>query len=149
MNFMIYFWVLLIILMLAVEIATTALVSVWFVGGGLAALLLACLHFPVWVQIIAFAAVSALLFFTCRDWLEKHFVRQVQPTNLDSVKNAIGTVTVRIDPVSGGRALVRGQDWKAVSITGEEIAEGELVKVAQINGVKLMVYHIPKHPPIP
>ena len=58
---MIIVWAVVIVVMVVAEIATTALVSIWFIGGGLAALILALLHVPVWVQITAFIGVSVVL----------------------------------------------------------------------------------------
>lgn len=146
---MILFWILLIVVMIAVELGTTALVSIWFVGGGLAALAAACLHLHLWLQISIFFFVSAALFLTCRSWLETRFKPIIQPTNLSLLKNSIGTVTETVDPVRGGRVLVKGQDWKAVSLTGETIPKDSLVKVSEIQGVKLVVFPVPKHPPLP
>lgn len=143
------FWIITIAVMLVLEISTTALVSIWFVGGGLAALILALLHFPVWLQAAAFFFVSAVLFITCRSWLETHFRPAPEPDALASLKNSIGTVTVRIEPVEGGRILVRGQDWKAVSADGRAIEEGKLVRIQEIRGVRMLVVPIDQPPMLP
>ena len=141
---MIWFWLALTVVMLIAELATTALVSLWFVGGGICALILAALHLPLWIQIAGFAGVSILLFCTCREWLESHFHPTPIATNTNRLIGAIGTVTQPIDPISGGRVLVFGQDWKAMPVDGKPIAENELIKVTDIKGVKLIVMHVPK-----
>ena len=141
---MIWFWLILVAVMLIAEIATTALVSLWFVGGGICALVLAVLKQPLWLQIAAFAVVSLILFMTCREWLQAHFRPVHTATNIQRLNGAIGTVTKKIEPVTGGRVLVNGQDWKALSLDGKEIAENELIKVTDIKGVKLIVMHVPK-----
>lgn len=141
---MILFWAILIVLMCVAEAATTALVSLWFVGGGLAALALAVFKFPVWLQILVFLVVSAFLFATCREWLASHFHPRHMETNTGRLIGAIGTVTTPIIPNQGGRILVAGQDWKAQSINNELIEKGELVKVTDLKGVRLIVMHVPK-----
>ena len=44
-----------------IEAATAALVSVWFVGGAVAALLVSLLGGALWLQILLFLAVSAVI----------------------------------------------------------------------------------------
>lgn len=146
---MIIVWAVVIVVMVVAEIATTALVSIWFIGGGLAALILALLHVPVWVQITAFIGVSVVLFVFFREWLQSHFSPCLIPTNADRLIGAIGTVTQTIEPQTGGRVLVGGQDWKAMSVRHERIAEGEMVKVCSISGVKVLVMHVPNMPGLP
>lgn len=146
---MIIVWTVVIAVMLVAEIATTALVSVWFVGGALAALILAFFQVPVWIQVGAFLAVSLLLFTTCREWLQTHFSPRLIPTNSDRLIGAIGTVTETIDPHTGGRVLVGGQDWKAQALRHETILAGEMVKVCSISGVKVIVMHVPSMPGLP
>ncbi|MBQ5360481.1 MAG: NfeD family protein, partial [Lachnospiraceae bacterium] len=59
-------WGITIAVLLVVEAATMGLTTIWFAGGALAALILAILHAPVWLQIGVFAAVSILLLFMTR-----------------------------------------------------------------------------------
>lgn len=146
---MIIVWAVVILVMVVAEIATTALVSIWFIAGGLAALILALFHLPVWLQIVVFIAVSVVLFVFFREWLQTHFSPRLIPTNADRLIGAIGTVTQTIEPQTGGRVLVGGQDWKAMSIRHEVIPEGEMVKVCSISGVKVMVMHVPNMPGLP
>lgn len=143
------FWAIAIAAMLVLELSTTALVSIWFVGGGVAALILSLLQFPIGIQAAAFFFVSAALLITCRGWLEKHFHPIIEPDALGRLKNAVGTVTTEIEPVKGGRVLVQGQDWKALSCNNQPIKEGSLVRIREIRGVKLLVSEIDQPPELP
>lgn len=142
---MIWFWLILAALMLAAELATTALVSIWFVAGALAAAGVACLHLPVWMQAAAFGVVSALLFVFCREWLLRHFTSRKLPGNTDRLLQSIGVVTVPVMPAAAGRVQVAGQDWKAVSADEEEIPAGTRVRILKIEGVRLYVIPAPDH----
>lgn len=150
---MLWFWLILAAAMLVLEMATTALVSIWFTAGALGAAVLAAAGLPVWSQLVVFALISGLLFFTCRDWLVRHFRHTRIQTGPETVIHEIGIVTVPIDPIEGGRILVNGQDWKAISLDHEAIAKDRKVKVAGIQGVKLEVYAVPEdavlHVPMP
>lgn len=143
------FWIIAIVAMLVLELSTTTLVSIWFVGGAIAALILALLHFPIAFQAAAFFFVSAALLITCRGWLEKHFHPVNEPDALGRLKNVVGTVTTEIEPVKGGRVLVNGQDWKAISANNQPIAQGDLVRIREIRGVKLVVSMIDQPPKLP
>lgn len=141
---MIWFWLVLTVCMFILEICTTALVSIWFVAGGITGLVLAAVHMPVWIQILGFAAVSALLLLTCRDWLVRHFQVRKTTTSTERLMGEIGVVTTPIDPHEGGRILVKGQDWKAISVEDEPVAIDRKVKVVGIQGVKLEVLPVPE-----
>ena len=54
-----------------IEAATAALVSVWFVGGAVAALLVSLLGGALWLQILLFLAVSAVILALTRPLVRK------------------------------------------------------------------------------
>ena len=91
-----------------IEAATAALVSVWFVGGAVAALLVSLLGGALWLQILLFLAVSAVILALTRP-LVKKMAGHVQPTNLDQTIGASARVTEDIDDAAGtGRGANRG-----------------------------------------
>ena len=59
-------WLVLLILFVIFEAMSVALVSVWFVGGSLAALLTTFVTDNVWIQIAVFALVSLVLLLAVR-----------------------------------------------------------------------------------
>lgn len=142
------FWFIVMAAMLILEISTTALVSLWFVAGGLAAFILALLGCPLWLQTAVFAAVSALLFLTCRDWLTRHFAPRTGSSGADGLTGAIGTVTVAVEANGFGRAMVLGKDWRIQAYDRSPIEKDTMVRVGSIRGVTLIVIPIQNEEPI-
>ena len=59
---------------------------------------------------------------------------------MDSIVGQTGTVTAAIDNVTGqGQIKLASMEWSARSTSGEPIAEGTIVKVDRIEGVKAFV----------
>lgn len=76
MSYEVIGWLIAIVVFIAAEAATVALVSVWFIGGAVCALAAAILGAGLAVQLAVFLAVSAvLLAFVCRSprkkWTKK------------------------------------------------------------------------------
>ena len=133
-------WIIVAVILAVVEAATTALVSVWFVLGAVAALIVAALNGGVWLQIAVFAAVSAAAMLATKPLVKKYVNSQKKPTNADRLFGMTGLVTEEIDNISNkGAVSISGQVWTARSGTGESIAEGEKVRPVSIDGVKLIV----------
>ncbi len=134
------FWLIVMILFLALEAATVGLVSIWFAVGACAAMLAAALKAHFWLQFVIFLAVSGLVLLTVRPFAKKFLNVHQKPTNADRVLGVICPVTESIDNITGtGAVSVGGKDWTARSLTGENIAAGDYVRVASIQGVKLIV----------
>ncbi len=142
---MIVLWILVAVVFLVVELITVGMVSIWFLAGALAALILAALGAAVWLQITVFLVVSGVLFALLYPRL-KHLVgRNRQATNADMVLGETCVVTRRIDNLAEtGAVSVGGKVWSARTLNGETVEEGELVRAAEIRGVKLYVSPIPK-----
>ena len=67
-----FLWLALIVVFAVIEGATTALTTVWFIGGALAALAAALLHAELWLQITLFFAVSVVLLAALRPLVKKY-----------------------------------------------------------------------------
>ena len=133
-------WLGLLIAFLVVEASTVTLISLWFAGGALAALIAALLHAPLWLQIVVFFVVSAALLACLRPIVRKHFTPKLTKTNLDAVIGSEGYVIADIDNLSAtGTVKLGAMEWTARSVTGEKISTGTLVKVEKIEGVKAFV----------
>ena len=141
MNSAAYFWLGLMVLFLIVEAACPLhLVSVWFAVGSLAALLISLLNAPVWLQIAVFILVSAVAVTALWPLVRKFINPRITKTNVDAVIGSTGLVTVAIDNVSAvGQVKLGAMTWTARSESGEPIAEGTLVRVDRIEGVKAFV----------
>ena len=69
---MIIFWLALFVILLIIEIITVGLATIWFAGGSMAALIVAAVGGPVWLQVILFFVVSFVLLFFTRPWAVKY-----------------------------------------------------------------------------
>lgn len=134
-------WLGITIVAAVVEAAVPALVSIWFVPGGLAALICALAGGAVWLQIALFLALSCLALVFTRPLAKRLQKPEPVGTNADRVLGAQGVVTEDIDNLlAQGRVSVLGNSWAARSARPQEkIPAGEQVAVERIEGVKLIV----------
>lgn len=133
-------WLVLLAVLLAVEIATLGLTTIWFAGGALAGFLVSLAGGPVWLQIILFLAISLLLLIFTRPLAMKYMNKNVQKTNIDSIVGQTGIVIHTIDNLKAeGQVMINGMEWTARSKSGSIIDEGKVVKVTEVEGVKLIV----------
>ena len=135
-------WLIVFVVMLIIEAATTALATVWFAAGALVAMIMDLCGAPHNLQIIVMAAVSVVTFVICMIWirpkLESLRRANVQRTNADRLIGMEGVVIVPVNPIEGkGQVKVEGQVWSAKSEGA--IDEGTTVKIRAIEGVKLIV----------
>ena len=141
-------WLAALIILLLVEAATVALVSLWFALGALAALLTSFWVDNLWVQFGVFLAVSLVSLLMIRP-LTRRFVtpRQVA-TNADRAVGQEGVVTQTIDNLKArGQVSVQGTVWTARAQDDTAIPAGTQVKILRIEGVKLIVS--PVHVQVP
>ena len=135
-----FIWLGLMMLFLILEASTVTMVSLWFAGGSLAALVVSLLGGGFVWQIGTFIIVSTALLALLRPLARKHFTPKLTKTNVDSVIGMEGYVTGDIDNVAAtGKVKLGGMEWTARSVTGQKISTGTLVKVEKIEGVKAFV----------
>lgn len=141
MNDVLIFWLIVIIVSIAVEVASLGLTSIWFAGGALVALAAAALHLPLAVQILLFVAVSLLLLFFTRPIAVKYFNKDRVKTNVEGMIGRQAIVISEINNLQGiGQVNVGGQEWSARSEDDKiRLAVGTVVDVVAIDGVKLIV----------
>ena len=134
------FWLIIMVLFLAVEAATVGLVCIWFAAGALIALLAAMCGAQLWLQIVLFLVVSAATLYFTRPLVRRYVNSKVEPTNADMVIGKECRVTETVDNIAGtGAVYVDGKTWTARSENDEVIQEGTLVTAQSIDGVKLIV----------
>lgn len=133
-------WLVLMIAFLIAEAATVVTISLWFAGGALVALVASLLGAPLWLQVALFFLVSAALLGSLRGMVKKHFTPKLARTNVDAIIGSSGYVTAEIDNIKAtGTVKLGAMEWSARSTAGAPIAEGTLVKVDKIEGVKVFV----------
>lgn len=142
MNYELFVWLAVLIICLAVEVATMGLTSIWFAAGALVSMLLSLFHAPVWVQIAVFVAVSVPLMLAVRPVAAKFFNNKRIKTNVEEVPGKTGIVSETINNLEGtGRVTLEGKDWMArCESDGESPIEKDAhVEVVSVQGVKLIV----------
>jgi len=134
-------WIVLIIVFVAVEIATVGLTAIWFAGGALVALLAQLLGLNIYWQIIFFIVASAILMTVTRPWALKYFKPRLVKTNYETVVGETVCLTEAVDNIKGtGTAVYKGQEWTARAYeNGKTFEAGTIVAVKEIRGVTLYV----------
>ena len=136
-------WLAALIVFAILEAATSTLVSLWFIGGSLTAMIAALCGADIWLQLLLFFAVSALLLVALRPLAKKYLIPRAQPTNARSNIGKRAIVTEEIDTLRGkGAVKLAGIAWSAYSNEDAPIAVGSVVCVTDIEGVKLCVARV-------
>lgn len=132
-----YFWLLIILVLSMIEVATCGLTTVWFVISAVLALFLSFLIESDVVLFSVFVIVGTMLLLTTRPVVKKYMVKNKVPTNVDKIIGLIAVVTEEIIDNEVGEVKVEGKRWSAIS--KENIKVNEKVVVKAITGVKLKV----------
>ena len=151
MSSMITIWLIVFVVLVIIEIITMGLTTIWFAGGALVATLAAAVHAPLWVQIVLFLVVSALLLFFTRPVAVKYFNKDRVRTNVESLIGQQAIVISEINNLQGNMAIGHVR----YSTTGESKLEnsqpfvtdfdeaaipvGCVVIIERVSGVKLIV----------
>ena len=140
METYLYMWLIAFVLFTVVEFATSmALISIWFAAGSLVALVLSAFDVPLWIQLLVFILVSAILLICTRPIAKKHAKNNID-TNIKIIIGKTAKVIEDIDNLKAtGRVRLDGVDWTAISDTGEIIEKDSHVTVTKIEGSKLYV----------
>jgi len=140
-----WIWLGLLVLFLAVEASTVALVSLWFAVGALAALLATAFGGNIILQCGLFFAVSVVLLALARPVLRRYVTPKIIKTNVESVIGTVGLVTEAIDNLAPtGQVKLGGMVWSARSVSGDPIPVGTQIRVERIEGVKVLVSPVPE-----
>ena len=135
-------WLGVLIIFVAVELATTQLTTIWFAGGALVAFGLSFFDgINIWVQLIVFLAVSILLLAFTRPALVKLLDKNKIKTNVETVPGKVAIVTEQIENLkSKGAVKIDGIEWTARSNDDDEIIPvGQKIVILRVEGVKVIV----------
>ena len=144
MNWAAIVWFVLMLVFLIVEgICAIHMVSLWFAAGSLAAMLIALLKGPMWLQVTLFIVVSCALLVLFLPFVKKFLNPTRTKTNVDAIIGSQGYITADIDNLTAeGQVKLGAMEWTARSTGGEKIPKGTLVKVDRIEGVKAFVSQV-------
>lgn len=134
-------WLGLLVIFLVVEIATVGLTSIWLAGGALAALILDIAGLNIWWQIGVFIVISFILLIFTRPFAVKYINSHHEKTNYEGIIGKVVRITEKVDNLRNtGTAVVNGLEWTTrTELDGEILNPGDLAKVVNISGVKLIV----------
>ena len=132
-----WIWLGLTVLFVLIEVGTTALVSIWFVAGSLAALLASFFTDSGIAQTMVFALVSAAALAVTRPLVRKLRTQKPVATGADRNVGRTGTVLEAIRPEMPGRVRLDGVDWSAAS--SQPLDPGVLCTVLEVRGTTLTV----------
>lgn len=140
---MLVMWIIICLAAILIELLTpTALLTIWFAGGSIIALILEICNCSVFIQVVAFLVVSLVMMLVVRPVATRYLRGNVVPTNADRVIGAIGRVTKPIEADSWGEVYVNSTYWSAVEVNNHVVEKGKQVKVLAIEGAKLIVKEI-------
>jgi membrane protein implicated in regulation of membrane protease activity len=136
-------WLLVGIIFLIVEIFTPG----FFIAClGLAAMVVSVflLFIPgmmfIW-QIVIFLIISIIIFITIRPFALKHLYKRSdqQNTNADGLIGKKGKIISKVDSANPGYMKIYGDEFMAISESGETLEVGDDVEIVRIEGNKVIV----------
>jgi membrane protein implicated in regulation of membrane protease activity len=137
---MIIVWLAIAVIFAIAEGLTMSMITIWFTIGAAAATVVAAFDGDIWIQFIAFVAVSTILLIFTRPVLVKHLKVGREKNNVEALEGKTGLVTKAIEPFGSGQVKTGGIVWTAI---GEEqtfaAPEGRTVEIVRVEGVKLIV----------
>lgn len=140
MSTAVILWLIAVVVFIIAEAATVALVSVWFIGGAICALIAASLGAGAVAQLALFVGVSALLLAFAYPAARKRWVKKPERMNTDRLAGQTALVTETIDAqLETGAVKVSGVLWTAKCRSGARIEAGQRVIIKQVEGAKLYV----------
>lgn len=141
-NWYFAIWVAIFVIAIVAEAIEPQLISIWFAGGALVALILSL--FPsigIWIQLLVFALTSGVLLILSFAFFRKSFLNKKSiNTNVDAlVEEEVRLLT----PVSNdvpGSVLYRDIQWAVVpkNVT-DTFSAGEIVVIDSIRGNRLVI----------
>jgi membrane protein implicated in regulation of membrane protease activity len=124
------------------EVFTTTFVLIMLSAGAFAAAAAAALGLPLWLQILAFGAVSAASLWMVRPAIQRYMHRgsDATPVGLAAIEGSHGLVLERVD-LDHGMIKIEGEMWTARPYDATQVFEpGERVRVIEIKGATALVW---------
>ena len=134
-------WLGILAVLLIIEGLTTALTTIWFAGGALAAAVAAGFGAGIVPQLLLFFAVSLVLLFFTRPMALKLMNKDTEKTNVHSLPGKTAVVIQKIDNLAQtGQVRINDIEWLARTPDDNvTIPEGTVVVIKEVHGVRLIV----------
>lgn len=141
---MIGIWVFVLISTIFIEFESPQLVSIWFSVGAVVALIMAAFNLHYLWQIATFVIVSMILILLTRPLSKRFMKRDIIKTNVSSLIGQQGTILKEVSLNQRGEVQVQTRIWTAFTLDNITILQGEIVRIVDIEGNKLLVEPIRK-----
>jgi len=135
---MMYIWFVVMLILIYIEIATPAMISIWFVISAFLTMLLSIFVPNILIQILFFGLGGVALYYATIKTINKRIYGEERVNDvIERIVGKKGVVNNMIEPGIEGEVTIDGKVWKARAI--EKILVSEIVKVIDINDNILMV----------
>ena len=131
------FWLILVIVLAIIELATVNLLTIWFCISGLVALFLSFYIDNVAIVSTIFAVLGIFLLFTTRPILKEYLPTQKKVKKVEKLIGRMGIVTKDIRPDMEGEVKVSNR--KYIAISDKKISKNTEIEVINTDGLKLVV----------
>jgi len=135
-----YVWLGITAVALVIEFITSEMVSIWFAGGGLIAMIISAFGVEWYVHVPVFIVLSLTLLLSFRKMALKYLDKADIRTNADS---AIGKEFTLLSPISfnqAGTIKINDVIWSVITENANEsLSEGTIVRVKSLKGNKYIV----------
>lgn len=123
------------------EFISTDMIAIWFSVGGLVSLILAALSVPVWVQLVVFVVISAVLLLSFRKLALKFLLgKDKTKTNADALISQQIRLINEINEDKYGTVKINGVIWNATTENNTQVIPANtLVEIIKISGNKVIV----------
>lgn len=134
-------WLGVFVITLVVEAIGTDLVSIWFSGGALVALIISFIPgVSWWIELIVFFVISVALLLALRPLARKWMRGKLVRSNVDSLIGKRAVLLEKIDLLHRGEVAVGDVKWTAVGVEDNtKIEKGKIVVIVAVSGNKLIV----------
>ena len=122
-------WVFAIIVLFFIEIISVGFICIWFIIGGIAALIVSCFSNSLIFQMIVFVVVSIAAYLVSL-LIEKLFVSKTSVVPSDKLVGKVGEVSRKVGKNSHGEVEVNGKYFTACS--NHSIDEGKKVRILKV-----------------
>ena len=139
MEIMFWIWLGIIVVGVAVEVATLKLISIWFSFGAIIPIILSVFkNIPIFIQAIVFVVVSLTLILTLRNPTQKFLFK----TSTNDLEAYIGQKQKLTSDFlkKNGTIQINGATYKATS--DEVLTKGDLVEIVAVKNNKFIVKSI-------
>lgn len=134
-------WLLVSLVCMILEILNGDLYIMCFAVGAMFGSLVSLFTDSIVAQVVVFLFFSVLSIFLLRPVAIKylHQSKDKRVSNVEALIGREGKVTDTIEAGGYGRVKIDGDSWKAQSVDGSEITQGDRVRILRLNSIIAMV----------